>query len=146
MLTRVARRTERGQVLLFTGLVFVLVLGGLIAVVGDLLVVSNASARARDAAFLAAQAGGSDVNIASAAAVDVQSSSVLTLSAAASTDCERAAAAADPGVTVSCSVSGGRITVDVSQKVELPIQLLGSSVTVRAQALGGPAAGTVTAR
>ena len=146
MLSRRSRRAERGQVLLFTGLVFVLVLGGLIAVVGDLLVVSNASARARDAAFLGAQAGGSDVDIASAAAVDVPRSSVLTLSAAASTDCQQAAAAADPGVSVTCSVSGGRITVEVSQRVQLPIQLLGSSVTVRAQALGGPAAGTVSAR
>jgi len=146
MLTRRRRSGERGQVLLFTGLVFVLVLGGLIAVVGDLLVVSNASAKARDAAFLAAQAGGSDVNIASAASVDVPHSSQLTLSAAATTDCEQAAVAADPGVSVTCSVNGGRITVDVSQKVQLPIQLVGGSVMVRAHALGGPAAGTVTAR
>ena len=145
MLRRQRRERERGQVLLFTGLVFVFVLAGLIAVVGDLLVMSNASAKARDAAFLGAQAGGSDVDIASAAATDIPRSGDLTLSASATADCEQAAAIADPGVTVTCSVSGGRITVQVTQQVQLPIQLLGSTVTVRAQAQGGPAAGTVTA-
>ena len=73
------RRRESGQVLLITGLVFVFVLFGLIAVVGDLLTLSNAAATARDAAFLGAQAGGSDVDIASAASTDVPTSGTLTL-------------------------------------------------------------------
>ena len=146
MLTRRRRQRESGQVLLITGLVFVFVLFGLIAVVGDLLTLSNAAATDRDAAFLGAQAGGSDVDIASAASTDVPSSGTLTLSQTAVTDCQQAAAATDPGITVTCTVSGGRISVAVSQVVELPIQLFGRTATVRAQAQGGPAAGTVTAR
>lgn len=140
------RRGERGQVLLFTGLVFVFVLVGLIAVVGDLLTLSNAAAKARDAAFLGAQAGGSDVDIASAASTDVPSSGTLTLSPAAVDDCHGAALTTDPGSTVTCTVSGGRITVSVTQVVSLPVQLFGQTATVHAQAQGGPAAGTVTAR
>ncbi|MDQ6857036.1 MAG: hypothetical protein M3Z57_08185 [Candidatus Dormibacteraeota bacterium] len=146
MLTPRRRKSESGQVLLITGLVFVFVLFGLIAVVGDLLTLSNAAATARDAAFLGAQAGGSDVDIASAASTDVPSSGTLTLSQTAVTDCQQAAAATDPGITVTCTVSGGRISVAVSQDVELPIQLFGRTATVSAQAQGGPAAGTVTAR
>ena len=146
MLRRAKRRGESGQVLLFTGLVFVFVLFGLIAVVGDVLVLSNGAAKARDAAFLAAQAGGSDVDLSSVANTDVPKSSDLTLSSTAVGECEQAAQVADPGITVKCSVTGGRITVEVSQSVTLPIQIFGSTGTVRAQAQGGPAAGTVTAQ
>lgn len=145
MLSRRRRGSERGQVLLFTGLIFVFVLLGLVAAVGDLLVLGNESAKARDAAFLAAQAGGSDVDITSAANTDIPHSADLTLSASAVDDCKQAAIAADPGITVTCSVSGGRISVAVSQEVHLPIQLFGATAIVRAQAQGGPAAGTVTA-
>lgn len=146
MLRRSRRRGERGQVLLFTGLVFISVLFGLIAVVGDVLVMSNEAAKARDAAFLAAQAGGSDVDLSSVANTDVPKSRDLTLSAAAVARCEQAAKTADPGITVTCVVSGGRISVQVSRSVQLPIQIFGNTATVRAQAQGGPAAGTVTAQ
>ena len=146
MLRRERRRGESGQVLLFTGLVFVFVLFGLVAVVGDVLVMSNEAAKARDAAFLAAQAGGSDVDLSSVANTDVPKSSDLTLASGAVSQCEQAAQTADPGITVTCTVNGGRISVQVSRTVQLPIQMFGNTATVRAQAQGGPAAGTVTAQ
>jgi len=108
-------------------------------------VLGNESAKARDAAFLAATAGGADVDISSTASSDLTQTSNLRLASNAVHDCEQAAGIADPGVTVTCTVSGGRIAVSVSKSVTLPIQVFGASATVRAQAQGGPAAGTVTA-
>ena len=146
MLNRRTRRGEQGQVIVLTALVFVFVLAGLLAVVGDLLVMENASAQARDAAFLGAQAGGQNVDLSSVENQDVPSSSNLTLAPSAVVACESAAAHADPGVTATCSISGGTITVDVNRSVSLPLQLVGTTAVVRAHALGGPAVGTVSAQ
>lgn len=131
--------------IVLSALVFVFVLGGLAAATADLLVLENQSAMARDAAFLGAQAGGSQVDIGSAGSTDVPTTGTLTLDASAATVCQRAVAHADPGSTATCSVAAGTITVDVTQEVKLPLGLFGSTATVRAHARGGPAAGTVTA-
>jgi len=125
-------------------LVFLTVLGTLIAVVADVMVEFDASARARTAALVGAQAGGQDVDLGSQTGPLGRGGTVQLRNDAAAV-CERNAAAVDPAAQVNCQITGTVVTATVTQRVALPVVLFGLTASVTATAHGGPAVGTVTA-
>ena len=137
------RRREKGQVLVFTALVFMLVMVGLLATVANLLVLIDSSAQARTAAYVGAVAGGQQVD--PGGVTGTLTASVPLLGDAAQV-CQQEAGLADPGdaVTVSCSVSGDVVTATVCEAVQYPVSLLGLGGTVCDTEHAGPAFGTVT--
>lgn len=140
--SRRGRRGERGQVLIFTTLVFVLVMVGLLATVANLLVLIDASAQVRSAAYVGAVAGGQDVNPGAVSGPLVASG---PLSSDAYQVCQQQAALADPAASApSCSVSGGVVTARVCQTVQYPVSLLGLGGQVCDTEHAGSAFGTVT--
>ena len=134
------RVREQGQVLILTALVFVFLMVGLLAVVANLLVTIDASARARSAAYAGAVAGGQNVD---PAAVTGPITNVGPPSAAAPAVCRQDAQIADPQATASCSVSGAVVTATVCERVQYPVALLGLGGQVCDTEHAGAAFGTV---
>lgn len=133
---------EEGQVLILTALVFVFLMVTLLVVVADLLVMIDASARARSAAYAGAVAGGQTVD---PAAVSGTLSGAGPLGAAAPDVCRQDAQLADAEASASCSVSGNVMTATVCQRVAYPVALLGVGGQVCDTERAGAAFGTVRA-
>jgi len=137
------RRTEKGQVLIFTALVFMFVMVGLLATVANMLELIDSSAQERSAAYAGAVAGGQQVD---PSAVSGALTASVPLAGDAGQVCQQEAGLADPGsqVSVSCSVSSGVVTATVCEAVQYPVSLLGLGGTVCDTERAGPAFGTVT--
>jgi hypothetical protein len=128
-------------VLLLTALVFVLVLAGLLAVIANVLVLVDASAQVRSAAYVGAVAGGQDV---SPGDVSGALTSSGPLSPAAPRTCEQQAALAAPsGAKAACSVTGNVVSATVCVSVQYPVGLLGPGGRVCDTERAGAAYGTV---
>lgn len=124
-----------------TALVFVFVLAGLLAVIANVLVLVDASAQVRSAAYVGAVAGGQDV---SPGAVSGALTSAGPLSAEAPRTCQQQAARAAPvGAEADCSVSGGVVSATVCASVQYPVGLLGPGGRVCDTEHAGAAFGTV---
>jgi hypothetical protein len=129
-------------VLVLTALVFVFVMVALLATVADVLVLIDASAQVRSAAYVGAVAGGQAVN---PGAVSGQLTAAGPLSAEAAGVCDQQASVADPQGSPSCAVSGETVTARVCQVVRYPVSVLGLSGEVCDTERAGAAFGTVTA-
>jgi hypothetical protein len=130
-------------VLVLTALVFVFVMVALLAAVADVLVLIDASAQVRSAAYVGAVAGGQDVN---PGAVSGQLTAAGPLSAEAGGVCAQQASLADPQASPpSCTVSGETVTAGVCQVVRYPVSVFGLSGEVCDTERAGAAFGTVTA-
>lgn len=126
--------------LLVTALVFVFVLAGLLAVIANLLVLLDAGAQVRSAAYVGAVAGGQDVN---PGAVSGALTSTGPLSAAASQVCRQQAALAAPsGADTTCAVDGDVMRATVCASVQYPVGLLGPGGRVCDTERAGSAFGT----
>ena len=139
---RPRRGGQAGQVLILTALVFVFLMATLLAVVADLLVMIDASARARSAAYAGAVAGGQTVD---PAAVSGTLSGAGPLGAAAPAVCRQDAQLADAEASASCTVSAGVVTATVCQRVAYPVAVLGIGGQVCDTERAGAAFGTVRA-
>ena len=128
--------------LVLTVLVFVFVMVALLATVADVLVLIDASAQARSAAYVGAVAGGQDVN---PGAVSGQLTVAGPLNGDAGRVCEQQASVADPQASPSCTASGETVTATVCQVVRYPVSMLGLSGKVCDTEHAGAAFGTVTA-
>ena len=126
--------------LILTALVFVFLMVAIVAAVADLLVMIDASARARSAAYAGAVAGGQDVD---PAEVSGPIADAGPPSAAAPGVCRQDAQLADPEATATCSVSGALVTATVCQTVRYPVALLGLGGQVCDTEHAGAAFGTV---
>lgn len=137
------RRGQRGQILVFVALVLTFVLGGLLAAVADLVVEASEQTQADTAAELAAISGAQAVDPAQFSS-GIGSTAQLRLGPqAAVANCQSAAGVADPGVEVSCTVSGSTLTAHVTKQIHLPIPFFGVGGNVEATHQAGAALGTV---
>jgi hypothetical protein len=142
MLTKAMRGRERGQILVFAALVIAFVLGGLLSAVADLVVRTSEQTQADTAAELGAVSGAQAVDPAQFAG-GIGSTTQLQLGPDAVPACQEAARVADPGIDVTCAVSGSRVTVHITKHIHMPVPFFGLGSTIEASHQAGAALGTV---
>jgi hypothetical protein len=133
-------RSQHGQVAMMFALVLALALSGLVALVGDVLLVYDAAGRYDNGALVGAQAGASQVDTNAVRLGQVR----LDRSGAAATCVDAASITAGvPARDVECTVSpdGHAVTARVSHKVPLLFAIYGPGLTITRDHTGAVAVG-----
>ncbi len=132
--------SQHGQVAMMFALVLALVLSGLVALVGDVILLYDSAGRFDNGALVGAQAGSSQVDTAAlrqgVVVLDAQRATATCVDAASVTSGLRAA-------EVSCTVSpdGHSVTAHVSHRVPLMFAIYGPGLTITRDHTGTIAVG-----
>ncbi len=135
-------RGQRGQVAVMFALVLALVLSGLVALVGDVILLYDASGRYDNGALVGAQAGASQVDT-----LQLRQGVVVLDPGQAIRVCREAAGvtsgltANSPAVHCEVSADGKSVTADVTNRVPLVFAAYGPGLTISRKHTGTIAVG-----